>query len=394
MNARQRIGLVARREWSQRVKTVTFRVSTVITALLVVALIALPQILGAGEEATRTVGLVGDGDPALPTLLEQAGDRLGLTVETEAFTDEAAAEAALRADDVEVVLVGEDRLVWKTDPDEALAAVVVSSVEVLRRQEAIDAIGLTPEEVEQLLQPPELSSTSLDPVSDEQQARRDLAWITVIILFMAIAFYCGFVLMGVVEEKSTRVVEVLLSRITATELLAGKVLGIGLVGLAQFAVVVVAALVAYAVTSDTVAPQTTPTALLWMLFWFVLAYAFYSVLYATAGSLVSRQEDTQTISFPVTAVALVAYFFALGAVESPDSTAALLGSLFPPTAPMVMMIRIADGGVPWWQIALSVALMAASIYGLVHLAGRIYAGGLLRFGGRMKLRDAWRAAEV
>jgi ABC-2 type transport system permease protein len=158
--------------------------------------------------------------------------------------------------------------------------------------------------------------------------------------------------------------------------------------------VVVSALVAFALTEDTKAPDTTPIAMVWMLFWFVLAYAFYAVLYATAGSLVSRQEETQSISLPVTGIVFVAYLLAFAAVESPDSTAALLGSLFPPTAPMVMMARTAHGDVPPWQIVLSVAFMFASIYGLIRLAGRIYTGGVLRFGGRMRLREAWRTAEV
>ena len=128
---------------------------------------------------------------------------------------------------------------------------------------------------------------------------------------MAIVFYGGFVLIGVVEEKSSRVVEVLLSRLRPTELLAGKILGIGLVGLAQFALVAASALVALALSENTLAPETTPSTIGWVVFWFVLGYAFYSVLYATAGSLVSRQEEAQSIQFPITAVLLIAYFFAL-----------------------------------------------------------------------------------
>jgi ABC-2 type transport system permease protein len=196
----------------------------------------------------------------------------------------------------------------------------------------------------------------------------------------------------VVEEKSSRVVELLLSRLRPQELLAGKVLGIGMVGLAQFAVVAGSALAALALSHDTVAPMTTPGTIGWTVFWFVLGYGFYAVLYATAGSLVSRQEDTQSIQLPVTGMLLVAYFLAFAATESPDSAAAVVGSLFPPTAPMVMIVRIAHGGVPWWQIVLSVGLMVITIYGMVLLAGRIYAGAVLRIGPRLRLREAWQGA--
>jgi ABC-2 type transport system permease protein len=121
-------------------------------------------------------------------------------------------------------------------------------------------------------------------------------------------------------------------------------------------------------------------------FWFILGYGFYAVLYAAAGSLVSHQEETQSLALPMTGLLFVAYILAFVATGSPDSVAALLGSLFPPTAPMVMIVGIANGGVPWWQIALSVALMVATVYSLVQVAGRIYAGGVLRFGGRVPLR--------
>jgi ABC-2 type transport system permease protein len=90
----------------------------------------------------------------------------------------------------------------------------------------------------------------------------------------------------------------------------------------------------------------------------------------------------------------VGYILAFVATESPDGAAALLGSFIPPTAPMVMILRIAHGAVPWWQIVLSVGLMVATIYGIVQVAGRIYAGGVLRFGGRVRLKEAWRGAEA
>ena len=214
-----------------------------------------------------------------------------------------------------------------------------------------------------------------------------------VLLFMAIAFYGGFVVTGVVEEKSSRVVEVLLSRLRPTELLGGKVIGIGLVGLAQFALVAGSALVALSLSRNTLVPEAAPSTIGWVVFWFVMGYAFYSVLYATVGSLVSRQEDAQSIQFPVTAVLLIGYIWAFAIVDAPNSPLAIVGFLLPPTAPMVMTIRMGEGGVPAWQVVLSVAVMVATVYGLVQLAGRIYTGAVLRIGRRVRLRDAWRGAE-
>jgi ABC-2 type transport system permease protein len=338
--------------------------------------------------------LVGESSAQLPALLRASGDQLDMTVSTRAFADEAAGRVALGSGQLSVLLVDQQQLVWKAEADEQLQAVVSSAVGALERQSAIGEIDLTPEQARQLLQPPELRSTSLEPANKEETARSDLGSIGVVLLFLAIAFYCGFVLTGVVEEKSSRVVEVLLSRVRPTELLAGKILGIGLVGLAQLAVVMGAGLIALSFSDNTLAPETAPSTLGWIMFWFILGYAFYAVLYATAGSLVSRQEEGQSIQLPLTGLLFAAYILAFVAAESPDGAAALIGSLFPPTASMVMIARIAHGAVPWWQIALSVALTLAAIYGLVQAAGRIYAGGVLRFGGRVRLREAWRGAEA
>ena len=354
----------------------------------------IPQLYGGGSAPTRTVGLVGSTSTELPAALRATGDRLALHVKTETFADEAAGVAALRSGDVAVLLVDQDRLVWKQRSDAKLRAVVTAAVQAVQQQRAIDDLGLTPAQAEQLLRPPDLRSTSLEPMTKEASARQDLARIAVVLLFMALSFYGSFVLMGVVEEKSSRVVEVLLSRLRPTELLVGKILGIGLVGLAQFSVVAASALIAFRLSTNTAAPATTPSTMIWIVFWFLLAYAFYSVLYATAGSLVSRQEETQSLSLPIAGFMLVAYILAFIAAESPDGTAAIVGSLFPPTAPMVMIVRIANGSVPWWQIVLSVGLMVVTIYGMVRLAGRIYAGAVLRIGRRLRLREAWTGAEA
>jgi len=100
------------------------------------------------------------------------------------------------------------------------------------------------------------------------------------------------------------------------------------------------------------------------------------------------------MTFPITAVLIVAYLFALEAAQSPDSTMALIGSFLPPTAPLVMIVRLASGPVPWWQIGLSVGVMLVTIWGMVLLAGRIYAGAVLRTGRRVTLREAWRGGEA
>jgi ABC-2 type transport system permease protein len=390
----RRAWLVARREWQQRVRSRAFRISTVLTVLIVLGIIVLPQVVGGSAKPARTVGLVGAHSASLPALMRAAGDQSDITVNTRTYPHRAAALGALRTGDVAVVLVDQRALVWKAAPDAQLRTVVTASVQEVDRQEAIAELGLTQEEAQRLLQPPALTSTSLEPQTKERTDRIALATIGLILLFVAISTYGGALLAGIVEEKSSRVVEVLLSRLRPTELLVGKVAGIGLVGLAQFVVVAVVAVIALSVSGSAHVPPAAPTTIAWILVWFVLGYAFYSVMYGAAGSLVSRQEDAQAMAFPVTAVLLIGYLFSFSALQDSNSPAAIVASLFPFTAPMVMTIRIAIGGVPWWQIAMSVALVLATMAVMVRIAARVYAGAVLRIGGRVKLREAWRAART
>ncbi len=393
MTSIRRVRLVARREWNQRVRSTAFRISTLSCAAIVVALIALPQIYGGGVMPTRTVGLVGESSSRMVGLLKAAGERAALPIIPRTFEDEHAADSALRSGDVDVLLIDRRRLLWKAEPDPQLGAIVASAVQLDQLRAAIEKGDLSPHQ-QQLLQSPRLVASSLEPVSEERSARIALAVIGLVLLFLAISVYGSFLLVGVIEEKSNRVVEVLLSRLKPTELLWGKIAGIGLVGLAQFAIVAVTALIAFQLSRDTPAPATTPATLGWTVCWFVLGFGFYSVLYGAAGSLVSRQEDAQSMTLPIGAVLLVGYLFALGTVESPDSLAAAIGSFLPPTAPMVMIVRIASGHVPMWQIVLSALLMIGSTFAMVSVAGRVYTGAVLRVGRRVKLAEAWRGGEL
>lgn len=386
----RRAWLVARREWDQRVRSRAFVIATAISIAIVVAIIAVPDLAGSGR--ARTVGLAGERSSDLPVSIRDATDRLGGPVEIRTFGDEAAGRAALRADDVDVVLVDQRELVWKSDVDEQLGAAVAEAVQSVERARTADELGLTPEQIERVLRPAALTTTTLEPAT-ERTEREELAMIGVGVLLMAIAFYGGFLVVGVVEEKSSRVVEVVLAHLRPSELFVGKIAGIGLAGLAQLGLIAGAALIAMRFSANPAA-ATAPSTIPWIVFWFILGYAFYAVLYGTVGSLISRQEEAESIQFPITAVLLVAYFLSMETASSPDGTAALIASFVPFTAPMAMTVRIAHGGVAPWEMILSIALMGVTIVGMVQLAARIYTGAILRVGGRVRLREAWRGAEA
>lgn len=386
-----RAWLVARREWDQRVRTRAFVIATAISIALVLAIILVPDI--AGTDTTRTVGLTGERSAELPARIRAADDDVGLSVDVRAYADRAAARAALRADEVAVVLIDQGVLVWKSDVDTQLGAAVAEAVQSVERERVAGELGLTEDEVRRVVQPMRLTTTTLEPVTKERSDREELAMLAVAVLLMAIAFYGGFLVVGVVEEKSSRVVEVVLAHVRPSELFVGKIAGIGLAGLAQLTLIATAALVAMGFSANPMA-ETAPSTIPWIVYWFILGYAFYAVLYGTVGSLISRQEEAESIQFPVTAGLLAAYWVSMGAASTPDSTAALMASFVPFTAPMVMTIRIAHGDVAAWEIVLSTAIMVVTIFGMVQLAARIYTGAVLRIGRRVRLREAWHGAEA
>jgi ABC-2 type transport system permease protein len=210
------------------------------------------------------------------------------------------------------------------------------------------------------------------------------------VLLFCISVFGQMVLTGVLEEKASRVVEVLLARIPARALLAGKIVGIGLLGLAQIAVTALVALIAVTTVRSVDVPAVRGTVLVWAIAWFVLGYALYATVFGALGSLGSRLEDAQSVAGPATIVLFVAYFAAFAMIGQPASAADWAISYFPLTAPMAMLGRIAMDATAWWEPVAAAALALATTAGLVQLAGRIYTSAILHGGPRLSLRDAWR----
>lgn len=385
----RRIWIVALREIRERGGSRSYRISTVASVLLIIAVIVLPA--AAGQTKTYHVGLAGAVPPGTVTALTAQANAPDEKIDTSRYGTVAEGEHAVRDREVDVLLIDGNRLEWRGTPDSTLTAVIANAVQAIHIREQADRLGISTEEVARLLVPVTLTSRSIGTASNADEDANTVGFIAVGALFMMISFYAGFVLTGVVQEKSNRVAEVLLARMPAREVLAGKVLGIGAVGLAQFALIAVAAGITVQVTSQADAPNIPGDVLAWTVVWFVLGYLLYSVVYAALGATTSRIEDAQSAIAPVTGLLILSYLAVLYAQDNPDAPATVVLSYFPATAPMVMTYRLALGAVPTWQIISSALLMVLVIWALVRIAGRVYSGALLRVGGRVPLRDVWRS---
>jgi ABC-2 type transport system permease protein len=183
---------------------------------------------------------------------------------------------------------------------------------------------------------------------------------------------------------------VLLARMPARSLLTGKILGIGLLGLAQVAVTAVAALVAVGVVGSLSVPIVRPGVLAWAVAWFVLGYALYATLFGALGSLASRPEDAQSVAGPAMMVMVASYFAAFFLTAQAGAPAARAISLFPTVSPLLMPARIALGAAAWWEPVVAVAITLGTVVVLLRLGGRLYENAILRSGPTLSLQDAWR----
>ncbi len=214
-----------------------------------------------------------------------------------------------------------------------------------------------------------------------------------LLLYFQLIGYGVWVALGVVEEKSSRVVELLLATLRPWQLLAGKVLGIGLLGLGQLVLTGLVGIAAAFGTGAVDVPSGIAGVAGQVLIWFLLGFAFYACLYAALASLVSRQEEVQNVTAPLSVLLVGSFFLAIGAQSSPDSGLVRVTSIVPPFSTMVMPIRWASGNVPLWQVGLSMLLMLIAVVLLIRLAGRIYAGAVLRSGPRVRIREALSAGK-
>ena len=392
MNGMRQGWLVARREIRERIRSKGFWAGMVITLAVVIAAITIPAMIQTSN-VTRDVGFTGSTPVTLPGAVIDQGKAVDVTVRPHYYGDAAAGEKALRERNAAVLVGDGHTLTWLGKPDERLRAIVTGAIQLVAVQQRAAAAGIDPGQLQAVVAPVPVENEQLGLVAGRSPDNEAAATIMSVLLLLAIMLYGNLVLTGVAEEKSSRVVEVLLARMPARNLLAGKVAGIGLLRFAQLAVTALAALVAALAVGSADIPAIGGADLAWVVAWFVLGYAIYAMAYGALGSLASRTADASNAAIPVSFVLGAAYWVSYIVVaNNPDSAGSRLVSLFPATAPFAMPGRIALGVAAWWEPIIAAALTVAAIAGLAVLAGRVYTGAILHTGPTLKLRDAWSAA--
>jgi ABC-2 type transport system permease protein len=376
--------LVARRELRLRIKTRVFIITTAIMVIAVALAVALPAAL-AGTSGPDHVGVVGGTTPTISSLVAAAGRAAGGQAVAVSEPTVAAAETALRNGDLSAVLVPDQEILIKQEP---LGGVTGSTATLAQLAGLSRLVQTVPGAAAAVSHGVALPVRGLEAPKKPLSSRLT-GLITVIIIFIMITVYGQQIAMGIGEEKSSRVVEVLLSTVRPVQLLVGKVLGIGLLALAQVAMMLVVFVVAGFATGSSLVHGAEIGVVIAGAIFAVLGYAFYCTVYAAAGSLVSRQSDVNSTVLPVQLPLILAYALNFTVIYANNASTFyhVLGFL-PPTAPIAMIALYASGDVPVWQVAVAAVLTAAGTVWMARLAARIYANSILRTGPKISFRQA------
>ncbi len=380
------VALVARREFDARVRTKSYLIGVLVTALLLAGILVVPALLG--DDATE-LGLV--GDQALAAGLRAAVQAPEVELTVSELPDEPAARAALRDGDLDAALIpqGEGyRLLVESEVDPQLRAVVEGAAAQHGIAIALAQRGVDPQVLTEAVPP--VTLTALNPPEPEADQRKGIAFVVVFLMYFQLAAFGVTVAMGVVEEKASRVVEVLLATIRPWQLLLGKVLGIGGAGLLQLLVLGGLGLIAGSATGVITLTGTAVSVFAASIGWFLLGFLFFAVLYAAAGALVSRMEELNTVTTPMMLLLLAPFLIAVFSLNSPNGGLATTLSWVPPFSPILMPIQQATGRAEPGLIALAVVLMLAATALFTFIGGRIYARSVLRTGSRVRLAEALR----
>jgi len=390
------VGLVALREIRERVRGRIFKVGTVVILLGVAAAIVIPKLHSGGSAAPpQRVGVVGTAGPVLTELITYSARHSGTSVEIVPESNLAAAEDALRSGKLDVAVVDDEKIVVDRAITANDSSTTASLVQILAPElgilHAYESAGLSATQIEQVARARPVPVQSLQTGTKQGKPKNaPTSVVGIILLFLMLTQYNTWILMGVMQEKASRVVEVLLATLRPIQLLGGKVLGIGLVALGQATLIVGVALGLGAAVGSDLLHGSAPVELVSQLLWLFLGYAFYCWVYAAAGSMAERQDQVQTLVLPLTLPIILGYVLALTTAETgnPSLFFKVLAYL-PPTAPFCMPVLVGLDQVTWWQFVTSVLISIAGTAVMAHLAAGIYRRAVLRSGARVHLRDLW-----
>lgn len=413
-----KILIILKREYLVRVRSKFFIAGTILSPLFMVGMIAVPMLIAGlgGNDHYRLVVLDRTADDATYARIEnfltaeqKDGDRYDLrreAVATQSALDERQRQLnqELVAGKLDGYLVlppdvldtGKVAYHTKKVGDFGGTSRLRSALNAALIERRLAGAGIDAGRVKALSK-----NVELETINERGEQERGqsfvLAYALLMILYLTILVYGVMVMRGVIEEKQSRIIEVMLSSVRPFQLMLGKIVGIGLVGLTQYAIWATFALALSAFAAMQAAmftsfkfPHISPLLLFYFIAFFVCGYFLYATLYATVGATVSSEEDGQQAQMPVTMTIVIPMAFSSVVLSNPGSTLSVVLSLIPFFAPVLMFLRITLSDPPWWQVALSFVLLIGTTLGCTWVAAKIYRVGVLMYGKRPTLPELMR----
>ncbi|HKP85269.1 MAG TPA: ABC transporter permease [Blastocatellia bacterium] len=424
----KKILVIIKREYLVRVRTRAFVIFTILSPILMLALIILPGLLAARGGGERNVTVLDQsGDPklfeAINKRIESPGQNADgssgnagtrYTLSRKVVPPGQDAQSVIQEDYKQGGEKDSDRAYLILPPDifdngkPEYRAKNTSDFGVGSLRQAISAAigerklaraGLDENRISDYMKPVGLETKKLGAGGEAVEDGGNtfiIGFVMLFFIYMSVLFYGLFVMRGVIEEKQSRIVEIVISSVRPTQMMLGKLIGIGLVGLTQIGIWALSAAVlsmfgAAMFSSRGVALPPIPISLLiYFVLYFLLGYFLFATLYAMVGSIVSSEEEAQQAQLPVTLLIIVPMMIFGMVLANPNSTSSIVLSMVPFFAPTLMMMRIAVISPPFWQIILSMLIMVVTILGSVWVAAKIYRVGILMYGKRPSIAELGR----
>jgi ABC-2 type transport system permease protein len=261
----------------------------------------------------------------------------------------------------------------------------------LRSQRMVEN-GIDEKKVEKMSEPVTLNATGAGGKESKGEGSFYLVFGIGLLIYMSVLLYGQFVLGAVIEEKETRIAEILFSSMRSFPLMMGKLIGVSLVALTQLTIWALGflAISIWAAGSAIAIPHVSPILFVYFIIYFLLGYFIYATVYAVVGSMVTTTQEGGQLALPVVLMLVAGFYFSFSIIRSPNSSLAFWASMFPFFAPITMLVRIVTETPPLWQILLSLAIGIATVVGLIWLASRIYRVGMLMTGKKATIPEVLR----
>jgi ABC-2 type transport system permease protein len=412
--------LIIKREYLERVRTRAFLIFTVLMPLFIAGVIVLPtKLMTMKSGSTRQIAIIaptaeiaadiksqlenpeqnskrpGDDDDSIAPKYKvsvQDGSDEALRVQLAGEVGQGKLDGYVWLTE-DAVKAGKFTYVTKHPSDFSDFSTVQSAVNRSLMRSRISARGIPPGEIESVLKRIDMDVTGVDKGKEGKPvgiAAFFLPFVLMFMIYMTVLIYGMVVMRSVLQEKTSRVMEVMLSSVSATQMMAGKLLGVGAVGITQILIWLTTVFIfrLQGGSSPMLRNLNIPPALfIYLPIFFLLGYLLYSTMYAAVGAMVNSEEEAQQLQWPVMMPLILCSVFASAVIRDPNTPLAFWSSMFPLTAPIMMFVRIAVQTPPTWQIVLSIVLQILTIWGMVWVCARIYRIGILMYGKRPTLPE-------